>query len=164
MRSINFNLTFLLLSLLFFLHCEKDDICITSIQESPDLVILLLNESEETRQTPPGFTIRPIGTEKQLIQRTGDSLPLPLKLSESNTQFEFITNAGSPDENIDTLQINYRRIDQFINGACGYHANFILDKAAPIFLLNAGNNWIKGAVILKDTISDETTAHLGILY
>lgn len=163
MKSINFSLSTTLLCLFFFIQCEKDDICIATIQETPDLVILLINELEGIRQTPPGFTIRPIGTEKQLIQRTGDSLPLPLKLSESNTQFEFIINAGSPDENIDTLQINYQRIDQFINGACGYRANFILDSS-PLFLLNSGNNWIKGAVILKDTISDETTAHLGILH
>ena len=163
MKSINFSLSTTLLCLFFFIQCEKDDICIATIQETPDLVILLINELEGIRQTPPGFTIRPIGTEKQLIQRTGDSLPLPLKLSESNTQFEFIINAGSPDENIDTLQINYQRIDKFINGACGYRANFILDSS-PLFLLNSGNNWIKGAVILKDTISDETTAHLGILH
>ena len=163
MKSINFSLPVVLICLLLFLHCEKDDICITSVKESPDLVILLLNEQEQTRQTPPGFLIRPIGTEEKLIQRSGDSLALPLKFNESNTQFEFITNTGSSNENIDTLQINYQRVDQYINGACGYRANFILD-ASPLFILNPGNNWIKGAVILKDTISDESTAHLGILY
>jgi hypothetical protein len=39
----------------------------------------------------------------------------------------------------------------------------VLDQT-PVFILNSGDNWIKGAVILKDTISDETAAHLGILH
>jgi hypothetical protein len=115
------------------------------------------------RQSPSGFSIRPIGTEKQLVRSTGDSLALPLQITEAITQFEFILNGGSENENIDTLQINYQRQDQFINGACGFRANFVLDQT-PVFILNSGDNWIKGAVILKDTISDETAAHLGILH
>jgi hypothetical protein len=115
------------------------------------------------RQSPSGFSIRPIGTEKQLVRSTGDSLALPLQTTEAITQFEFILNGGSENENIDTLQINYQRQDQFINGACGFRSNFVLDQT-PVFILNSGDNWIKGAVILKDTISDETAAHLGILH
>jgi hypothetical protein len=115
------------------------------------------------RQSPSGFSIRPIGTEKQLVRSTGDSLALPLQTTEAITQFEFILNGGSENENIDTLQINHQRQDQFINGACGFRSNFVLDQT-PVFIINSGDNWIKGAVILKDTISDETAAHLGILH
>ena len=127
------------------------------------MVILMLDKDSGERRNPSGFLIRPIGTEKQLSQSSADSLTLPLKLTHSITQFEFITNNGDANENIDTLQINYQRSDQFINGACGYRANFILDES-PILILNSENNWIKGAVIIKDTISDETSAHLGILH
>jgi hypothetical protein len=130
---------------------------------TPDLVILLLDIDTGIRQSPSGFSIRPIGTEKQLVRSTGDSLALPLQTTEAITQFEFILNGGSENENIDTLQINYQRQDQFINGACGFRSNFVLDQT-PVFILNSGDNWIKGAVILKDTISDETAAHLGILH
>ena len=143
--------------------CEKDDICLSTVVGTPDLVILLLDKDTGTRQSPSGFSIRPIGTEKELVRSTGDSLALPLQITEAITQFEFILNGGSENENIDTLQINYQRQDQFINGACGFRANFVLDQT-PVFILNSGDNWIKGAVILKDTISDETAAHLGILH
>jgi hypothetical protein len=122
-----------------------------------------LDKDTGTRQSPSGFSIRTIGTEKELVRSTGDSLALPLQITEAITQFEFILNGGSENENIDTLQINYQRQDQFINGACGFRANFVLDQT-PVFILNSGDNWIKGAVILKDTISDETAAHLGILH
>lgn len=163
MNTLKNKLLFVFVCFVIFAGCERDDICLSTVEGTPDLVILLLDKETGTRQTPSGFSIRPIGTEKVLGRNTGDSLPLPLQITEAITQFEFILNVGSENENIDTLQINYQRQDQFINGACGFRANFILDEM-PIFLLNSGDDWIKGAVILKDTISDETAAHLGILH
>ena len=163
MNTLKNKLLFAFVCFGIFAECERDDICLSTVEGTPDLVILLLDKETGTRQTPSGFSIRPIGTEKELDRNTGDSLPLPLQITEAITQFEFILNVGSENENIDTLQINYQRQDQFINGACGFRANFILDEM-PIFLLNSGDDWIKGAVILKDTISDETAAHLGILH
>lgn len=152
------------LFIFFFLNCEKDDICIQDIQETPDLILLMLDsEDNNTRKSTLGFRIRAIGTENILTQSNGDSIPLPLNTQEKVTQFEFILNEGNDNENIDTLQINYQRIDQFINRACGYRANFILQQPS-ITLLNPGNDWIKGYIILKDTITDEKAAHLGILY
>ena len=152
------------LFIFFFLNCEKDDICIQDIQETPVLILLMLDsEDNNTRKSPLGFRIRAIGTENILTQSNGDSIPLPLNTQEKVTQFEFILNEGNDNENIDTLQINYQRIDQFINRACGYRANFILQQPS-ITLLNPGNDWIKGYIILKDTITDEKAAHLGILY
>ena len=163
MDTLKFKILILFIGLGFFTQCEKDDICISSVEGTPDLIVLMLENKNNTQKTPSGFTIRPLGTENILAVSSGDSLALPLQITEAVTQFEFILNQGSQDENIDTLQINYQRVDQFINRACGYRANFILDQS-PILILNSGNNWIKGAVILKDTISDETTAHLGILF
>ena len=163
MDTLKFKIIILFIGLGFFTQCEKDDICISSVEGTPDLIVLMLENKNNTQKTPSGFTIRPLGTENILEVSSGDSLALPLQITEAVTQFEFILNQGSQDENIDTLQINYQRVDQFINRACGYRANFILDQST-ILILNSGNNWIKGAVILKDTISDETAAHLGILF
>lgn len=163
MKKLKFKIVSVFVLLWVFTKCEKDDICISSVADTPNVVILMLDKDASKKRTPLGFLIRPIGTEKQLVENSSDSLALPLQLTKSVTEFEFITNNGAGDENIDTLQINYRRIDQFINGACGYRANFILKKS-PIFILNSGDNWIKGAIIIKDTVSDEISAHLGILY
>lgn len=163
MNSLTFKIVLVLICLGIFSQCEKDDICISSVAGNPDMVILMLDQETGLRSLPSGFLIRPLGTAKQLPNSSSDSLALPLKLTESVTQFEFITNSGNVNENIDTLQINYLRKDQFINGACGYRANFILDQT-PLSILNSGNNWIKGAVIIKNTISDEISAHLGILH
>lgn len=164
MSNFNIKFFFTLICGCFFSTCEKDDICISSVEESPDLVILLLDhQNSEIRKSPLGFIIKPIGNDKEIEISSDDSLALPLNLQEKVTQFEFIQNSGSENENIDTLQINYDRIDKFINRACGYRANYILKPPSAI-ILNSGNNWIKGFIILKDTVSDEKAAHLGILH
>ena len=153
-----------LISLMIFFSCEKDDICIVSVTESPDLIILMLDQDNlNNRKTPAGFSIRALGTQNILPGNISDSLTLPLKIQKNYVQFEFILNLGLDNENIDTLQINYKRIDDFINVACGYRSNYILETS-PAIILNPGDNWIKGFTILKDTISDERRAHLGILH
>ena len=154
-----------LLTLILVINCERDDICIEEIQESPDLIILMLDiENKTERKVPSGFSILAIGNNEELPSRGSlDSIALPLKIQENIVQFEFIINQGTSNENIDTLQINYKRFDSFINSACGFRSNYILEKTSAT-ILNPGNNWIKGFTILRDTISDETNAHLGILH
>ncbi|PWH10409.1 hypothetical protein DEJ39_06565 [Bacteroidetes bacterium SCGC AAA795-G10] len=155
----------ILLTLILVTNCERDDICIEEIRESPDLIILMLDiENKIERKAPSDFSILAIGNNKELPARGSlDSVVLPLKIQENIVQFEFIINQGTSNENIDTLQINYNRFDNFINSACGFRSNYILEKS-PATILNPGNNWIKGFTILRDTISDETNAHLGILH
>ena len=120
----------------------------SSIQENPDLVLLLLDaEDNRLRKSPSGFSIRAIGTDSILPRPSSDSLSLPLKIQENNVQFEFILNKGTEEENRDTLQINYQRFDTFINGACVYRSTFILEDP-PALILNPGDNWIKGFTIL----------------
>ena len=154
----------LVFSFLVLLNCEQDDICIESVIESPDLIILMLDKNNiEIRKNPSNFLIRAIDSDSIYQMNTSDSLALPLNIKKNNVLFEFILNEGSEQQNIDTLQINYKRIDNFINTACGYRSKYILEEK-PVIILNQGNNWIQGFTILKDTISDEISAHLGILH
>jgi len=158
------NNVFRLFFISFLISCERDDICLETTAGSPNLIILLLDsENNDTRKIPTGFLIRAIGSDNVLTNNLNDSIVLPLNTKEKISQFEFIINFENENKNIDTLQINYKRIDKYINRACGYRSNFILEQS-PITLLNPGDDWIKGFIILKDTISDETTAHLGILH
>ena len=156
---------FIPLTCITFLNCERDDICIEGVIESPDLILLFLDTKDvSARKSPLDFSIRAIGNDVPVPRRgSSDSLLLPLKIQENNVQFEFIINKGSEEGNIDTLQINYQRFDTFINSACGFRSNFILENE-PAIILNPGDNWINGFKILKDTISNEETAHLGILH
>ena len=104
------------LSLILVISCERDDICIEDIQESPDLIILMLDiENKTERKVPSGFSILAIGNNEELPSRGSlDSIALPFKIQENIIQFEFIINQGTHSENVDTLQINYNRFDNFI--------------------------------------------------
>ena len=164
MNKLSFKIFLSLLFFVVFFNCERDDICITDVKESPDLIFLMLDKKNtNNRKTPNGFSIRALGTQDILPGIVSDSMALPLKINDNSVQFEFILNFGSDNENIDTLQINYQRFDTFINVGCGFRSNYILEST-PGIILNSGNNWIKGFTILKDTITDETNAHLGIIH
>ena len=164
MNKLSFKIFLSLLFFVLFFSCERDDICLVDVNESPDLIVLMLDkENTNNRKTPDNFSIRALGTKNILNVIATDSIALPLKIKDNNVQFEFILNFESNNENIDTLQINYQRFDTFINVGCGYRSNYILESP-PGIILNSGDNWIKGFVILKDTISDETNAHLAIIH
>ena len=164
MNKLSFKTFLSLFFFVLFFSCERDDICLADVTESPDLIVLMLDkENTNNRKTPNGFSIRALGTQDIPPGIVSDSMALPLKIKDNNVQFEFILNFESNNENIDTLQINYQRFDTYINVGCGYRSNYILESP-PGIILNSGDNWIKGFVILKDTISDETNAHLAIIH
>ena len=154
---------FFTLVLIFLLSCEKDDICIPETQDSPKMIVLMRSfENPEIRKVPNDFKIRAIGNETP-ITASSDSIVLALNPEKEFTQFEFITDFEKEIENIDTLQINYRRADIFISSACGYRHNFIFESPA-VTQLNPGSDWIFGFTVLKDTISDEQQGHLALLH
>ena len=155
---------YLTLWVLFFqFACERDDICITSIRESPDLILLMIDNNSNSRKVPPRFSIRALGTEKKINSAASDSFALPLKINQNRVEYEFTRDKDTDEENRDTIQINYDRFDTFINAACGFRSSYILESI-PAIILNPGNDWIIGFTILKDTISDENSAHWGILH
>lgn len=154
------------LCLCFPLHyCEKDDICLNDNLNTPNLIIKFVDKENPTLpKSPNNLLIKALNTENSLGTSFGDSLALPLFIHDDFTQFEFILNAGDEAfENRDTVQINYQRKDQYLNSACGYRSTFILNNP-PAYVLQSGNDWIEGFAILKDSITDETSAHLVILH
>ena len=72
----------ILLTLILVTNCERDDICIEEIRESPDLIILMLDiENKIERKAPSDFSILAIGNNKELPARGSlDSVVLPLKI------------------------------------------------------------------------------------
>ena len=95
--------------------------------------------------------------------KSSDSIILNLNPYKNYTQFEFILNQGSENQNIDTLQINYSLNNIYIDRACGYKTSFIFNSNA-LTLINEKNNWIESYLILKDTIINEEQAHMAILH
>jgi hypothetical protein len=153
----------MLLLLTLFLGCEKDDICLGGTPATPALMLSFYDvNNPEVKKPPTNLRIRPIGMDT-LIAASGD-VKLDLRTDQEFTEFDFISNYGNTEtENTDRIQIHYDRNDIYINRACGYRAEFILDANA-IRLAPAAEAWIQDFKLIEPTIKDETTTHLGLLH
>ncbi len=159
-----FNLIiFSLIFFLFYNSCEKDDICLSDTPTSPRLIVKMVDkDNPDLYKSANGLLIKVVDNDSINIE-SRDSIILNLNPYKNYTQFEFILNQGSENENIDTLQINYSLNNIYIDRACGYMTSFIFNSNA-LTLINEKNNWIESYLILKDTIINEEQAHMAILH
>jgi hypothetical protein len=159
-----FNLIiFSLIFFLFYNSCEKDDICLSDTPRSPRLIVKMVDKDDPTLYKSANDLLIKVVDNDSINIQSSDSITLNLNPYKNYTQFEFILNQGSENENIDTLQINYSLNNIYIDRACGYKTSFIFNSNA-LTLINEKNNWIESYLILKDTILNEEQAHMAILH
>ena len=159
-----FNL--IIFSLIFFLFsnsCEKDDICLSDTPSSPRLIVRMVDKDDPTLYKLANDLLIKVVDNDSINIKSSDSIILNLNPYKNYTQFQFILNQGSENQNIDTLQINYSLNNIYIDRACGYKTSFIFNSNA-LTLINEKNNWIESYLILKDTIINEEQAHMAILH
>mgnify|MGYP003682025865 CR=1 FL=1 len=155
------SLIFLMLLILF--SCEKDDICLEGTPATPRMIVLFKDyENPETKKDVSELIIRGLGLADSLTTFTGDSIAIPLRNNYEFTQYEFTLSTYSPTLS-DSLQINHRQFDTYINRACGYKSTFIFEN--PFFYkLIQSKGWIKNIQKTRDTLSDEKSSHLAIYH
>ena len=155
--------SFIFLMFLILFSCEKDDICLEGTPATPRMIILF--KDHENPQAKKGVTellIRGIGLEDDLTVYSGDSIAIPLRNNYEFTQYEFTLNTYSPTLS-DSLQINHRQFDTYINRACGYKSTFIFEN--PFYYkLTQSEGWIKSIEKIRDTLSDEKSSHLAVYH
>lgn len=167
----------LLIIVISFGACEKDDICIDGV--TPLLVIRFYDVDNPTAlKKVTKFRIVGIGqntTVTTVSDRTDlDSIAIPLKVAENTTGFYFIRNSSdvvttnsSGDTitveggDLDTLYLNYNRIDKFVSRACGYIANY---EDVSSDLKMETDNWIKDIEIITPLVENSTAAHVKIFH
>lgn len=153
----------ILIIVLFLFSCEKDDICLEGTPATPRMIILFKDhENPQIKKSVSELLIRGLGREDSLTVYSGDSIAIPLKNNYEFTQYEFILNASSPTLS-DSLQINHQQFDTYINRACGYKSNFVLENPF-YFQLTQGKGWIKSIIKIRDTLSDEKSSHLAVYH
>ena len=159
-----FNLIiFSLIFFLFYNSCEKDDICLSDTPSSPRLIVRMVDKDDPTLYKLANDLLIKVVDNDSINIKSSDPIILNLNPYKNYTQFEFILNQGSENQNIDTLQINYSLNNIYIDRACGYKTSFIFNSNA-LTLINEKNNWIESYLILKDTIINEEQAHMAILH
>ena len=146
------------------ISCEKDDICIESEIGTPRIILSFYDKTNKTLKKPvENLLIKGIEREDTLDIFSGDSIAIPLRNNSNFSKYEFILNSGSENSNNDTIHFEYSRYDLYINRACGFKSNYILNDP-PAKLFNIDSPWIEQILKLKDTILNENNAHLAIYH
>jgi|SRR5690554_1371870 len=158
----------LILLILVFKGCTRDDLCPEGAATTPNLVIRFNNidvksQYKKVVKLSVETDYEASTTILSLIET--DSIAIPLNVNSDTTKYRFIHTIGTGDDavsNIDKLMFVYNRKDIYVNRACGFSTEF---ENINITLEDEGsNNWIKEIQINRDTIVDEKQAHLTIFH
>ena len=154
----------ILLGIIFFSACEKDDICVAG--DTPLLVIRFYNASDSTEiKAVTNLVVRGLispDTLQIITNAALDSIALPLRSDIIDTSFILSQQSTTDDPvNIDVLTFSYTTKEAFISRACGYIANY--ENLAPNLTADA-DNWIKDIEVISSTVENSDTAHVKIYH
>ncbi|HET8753400.1 MAG TPA: DUF6452 family protein [Salinimicrobium sp.] len=143
-----------------FTGCQKDDICPPGTETTPMLIIEFYdNEDPTTLKVVEDLVVFASGKEDTLIRfNTTNSVEIPLKTDENSTEYHFISNAGTENENEDVVRFSYTPVPVYLNRACGFkieYSNLTLTIDGK-----ADEEWIKSEVVVHQNIENETEAHI----
>lgn len=158
----------LILAIVAFNGCTRDDLCPEGAGTTPNLVITFNNfEFQALRKKVVKLTVETdyeFSTTILSLVET-DSIAIPLNVNSDTTKYRFIRTTGTGDNavtNIDKLMFVYSRKDVYVNRACGFRAEY---EGLDTTLEDEGSgNWIKLINIKRDTIVDEKQAHLTMFH
>ena len=146
---------FLVLTL-FFLSCEKDDICIEGSENTNRISIGFIdNESKN----PTGITlsfIKGINNDSIIESFSGNELKLPLMVNSNETKYILEQN-----EVKDTLIIFHQTNHLYLNRSCGFKSNFLIKSKTEII---KESGWIQEISIVQDSIYNEEKTNIFIHY
>lgn len=142
----------LILTVITFGGCEKDDFCIDEI--TPNLILRFYDFDNQTNTSSvSNLTIWPPGRDTIVNAQTLDSVALPLDVNNALTIYNM--SIGST---VDTLTIEYTVNEVFVTRSCGFKAEFTEVLATPT------TNWILSIDQTTTTIENESAAHIQIFH
>jgi len=158
----------ILVLLLPFLGCEKDDICVDG--DTP-LMIVRFYDAADPGSLKQVSGLRVIGIDNgnpvdTFADRSStDSIGLPLRLDSSVSSFVFILDSaddnGMETGNPDTLDFQYEIRPQFISRACGFIGTY--DNVQQTITPD-GESWISSVEITRAFVQSSDSAHVKIFH
>lgn len=159
---------FIFLSVCILQGCTRDDLCPADTATTPNMIVLFKDfRNPDSRKVVEGLSIETDDPEEKIVygRNTMDSIVLPLNVNTQTTAYRFIKTTIIEEDtlvNTDKILFTYEKNDVYVNRACGFRAEFKLLDAE---LEDRGSaSWIKQIIINRDSIVDETKAHLSILH
>ncbi len=164
MSKLRFPLV-ILLGILAFSACEKDDICIDA--DTPRLVIQFY-DAMDTTVSKDVQNLVVIGLDEMGLRDTIpnvalDSIILPLRPNATGTSFTFKQSLSINDKNTDTITFNYDAKEIFTSRACGFIVNYD-NLQASLTVKNPDSIWIKAIRIDTALIENSATTHVKIFH
>ena len=150
------HLHFLVL-ILFFLSCEKDDICIEGSDNTNRVTIGFIdNESKDPTGINLSF-IKGVNNDSIISEEfSGAELKLPLMVNSNQTKYILEQN-----EVRDTLIILHQTNHLYLNRSCGFKSNFLIKSETEII---KESGWIREISIVQDSIFNEEITNIFIHY
>lgn len=172
--------------LVCLLGCQRDDICPTSTNVTPLLIIRFYdNDTPGDPVAPQNLSIRELsenndsirwvsyvdsnGNKDSIFRKAVDSITIPLRTDSNLTRFEFILNTVidsdgniSENSNRDTLTFSYDRQLEYLNRACAYRTRYVNLKMNRVIESPDSLNWVKDFQVEENIVEDENQAHVSI--
>lgn len=160
----------LLLVIMAFSSCEKDDICDEATGTTPRLIINFYDFTNPTlAKTVTNLAIIKNGdTEPYAVYNGVSKIQVPLDIAADTSQYQFILNYGNANTALvdpDNLQFNYTRENVYVSRACGYKTIFMLDATTPFVHTDAPGDdglWMRNITLIQPDINSENETHLNI--
>src|SRR5690554_4172552 len=139
--------------------CQRDDLCPATTQTTPRIVVEFQDYTDPGRlKAVADLVVIATDMEDTLLGPVNtNKINLPLRTNQNITEYLLIQNAGSPQENIDTIRFSYNRELQYLNRACGYKSNFADLQA---IMISDQDQWIQSYTQFVENIEDEEETHL----
>lgn len=158
----------LLILVITFSGCEKDDICVD--ETTPQLVIEFFDISNPAvLKNVVNLKVTAEGMSTALNTFNGVSkISLPLKTNEDTTKYHLVLNSNSSTaSNEDVLAFNYTRENIYVSRACGYKTVFELNNPNGLVLTDAVTSdelWIQDTNLQTNSIVTENEVHIKIYF
>ncbi len=150
--------------------CERDDICAEGTPTTPLLIIKFIDFDNSTEvKAPTELQVKAVDLENVFpIGTVTDSILIPLKTTESITEYAFTINSDTTNDetppNTDIISFQYTLAEEYVSSACGFKVNYEGLTISPPNAGEDGSNWIQNITIQREDVTDETTAHVFIFH
>ena len=148
----------------YLISCEPDDICLTTIPDTPKLIIGFFDESTGLKKEVLDLKVRGNNREEIYLFQTTDSISLPLKNLEKITSYALVKNFNENINDLgnrDHLLVSYQYNHIYISRACGYVSNYDINQ---VVIENDNSNWIIKSEIINSQVKDEKTIHVKVFH
>lgn len=152
--------TVLILIIITFFSCERDDICIDAT--TPKLIVRFYDNTDiETLKSVESLKIEidSLGTFVEINPIANDSIIIPLRIDEDFTKIRLSTTSNDVTK-IDDFTLNYTRKEVFVSRSCGFKTTFLEIPEVT----NLTTNWVTSLTINNQNITDETAKHISIFH